>query len=180
MLTSALDGDGQSEYRSGRITPENNRGIHWTEGLMALRAGVDVMGKRKITCSYRESIYDLSAFQPLAQSPCRLSCRSCYLYVYKVDLNLMDFHLHALNNIKHYNINKMHSVLMLTILCSLTLLHVSTRLGHLQGEFWVCYIDLKFYVVANIVYVFSKDETLEKIGYRLYHSWECCLISHRK
>jgi hypothetical protein len=55
FLTSAPDGDEWPTSRPGRFTPEKNAGTHWIGSWMGPRAGLHVLQKRKISCSYWDS-----------------------------------------------------------------------------------------------------------------------------
>jgi hypothetical protein len=56
ILTSALDGGEWSASYPGRFTPkERDLGIHYIEGWVGPRAGLDAVVKRKIPSSYRGS-----------------------------------------------------------------------------------------------------------------------------
>jgi len=55
-MTSALYGGEWSASHPGRFIPkERAPNIHWIEGRMGPRAGMDAMVKRKIPTPYRES-----------------------------------------------------------------------------------------------------------------------------
>jgi hypothetical protein len=55
LLTSALDGNEWSAFRQGRFTPgQGTRGVHWIEGCVRLRAGLDAVAKRKKYIPCRE------------------------------------------------------------------------------------------------------------------------------
>jgi hypothetical protein len=56
FITLALDGGEWSVLRSGRFTPEERApDMHLTGGWMELRAGLDAMEKRLMSCPCRES-----------------------------------------------------------------------------------------------------------------------------
>jgi hypothetical protein len=65
FLTSALDGGEWSASCPGRFTPrERVLGTHWIAGWVGLRAGLDVVVKRKFLVPRRES----NPITPIVQS----------------------------------------------------------------------------------------------------------------
>jgi hypothetical protein len=67
-LTSALDGGEWSASRPGRFTSkERDPGTHWIGGWVGPRAVLDVVVKRKIPSSRRESKPRTPNVQPVAQ-----------------------------------------------------------------------------------------------------------------
>jgi hypothetical protein len=89
FLTSALDGGEWSASRPCCFTPGKTApGTHCIGGWVGPKAGLDVMEKSKISCTYRESNADSSVVQTVAQSLYRLSysdslvCAYIYIYIY--------------------------------------------------------------------------------------------------
>jgi hypothetical protein len=66
FVTLALDGGEWSPSGPGRFTPgENAPDTHLIRGRVGPRAGLNAVGKTKLSCRWRESKPDSSVVQPI-------------------------------------------------------------------------------------------------------------------